>query len=324
MRKTCRVVGVLLAALGVALAFAPDLRINRVLGVAAVLPVRNALTVAFAVLVLLAAVLSFWRAARPASVPLGAGLLVALLVTAPAMITRGLRDPAPAPAAGQLRVLEWNTNGWTVTPEVIAALTAREKANVIVLPDAEIGVTAAAYLRAFAAAGIPVAVFAAARPDAQAAVLVTGPLAARYRVAGTGPDPRKTLVLTPTSPGLPRVVALHAPQPTLPRNMGIWRATLRWVAAECAGHAVLASGDFNASVDNFGGDRLGACRDAAAARHAGSVGTWSTKLPVALAMPIDHTLTTPGAGNVLSFTVLTSEDNSGTRHRPTLTVLGGR
>ena len=323
MRRDSTIAGVFLAALGIALAFAPGLRINRVPGVAAVLPARDALTAAGAVFLLMAVALSFWRAPRPAAVPVGAGLLVALAACAPAMITRGLRDPAPArAAAGQLRVLEWNTNGGLVSPAVLAALAVREKANMIVLPDARIGVAAAAYRRDFASAGLPVAVFAAVGPDAQAAVLMTASLAARYRVAGTGPDPRKTLVLDAAAPGLPRVVALHAPLPGR-HSTAAWRATLRWVAAECARRPVLAIGDFNASVDNFGGDSLGACRDAAITRHAGSVGTWPAILPAALAMPIDHALTTPDAGTVESFTVLTSEDSSGARHRPTLTVVRG-
>lgn len=320
------VVGIFLASVGVALALAPGLRINRVLGVAAVLPARDALTAVCAVLVLTAAALSFWRAPRPVTVPAGAGLLVALLACAPAMIARGLRDPAPAgAAAGQLRVLEWNTNGGLVSPAAIAALAVREKANMIVLPEAQIpdtdiGRTAAAYRRDFAAVGLPVTVFAAARPDAQAAVLMTGSLAARYGVAGTGPDPRKTLVLAATAPDLPDIVAVHAPQPGR-RSTAAWRATLGWVAAECAHRSVLATGDFNASVDNFGGAGLGACRDAAVAQYAGSTGTWPTALPAALAMPIDHALTTPAAGKVLSFTVLSGEDGSGARHRPTLTVV---
>lgn len=315
------VVAVFLAALGIALALAPELRINRVLGVAAVLPARDALTAVSAVLLLMAAALSSWRAPRPVAAPLGAALLVVLAACAPAMIARGLRDPAPArAAAGQLRVLEWNTNGGLVSPATIAALAVREKANMIVLPDAQIGVTAAAYRRDFASAGLPIAVFAAGGPDAQAAVLMTASLAARYEVAGTGPDPRKTLILAATAPGLPRVVAVHAPLPTR-HNMAAWRATLRWVAAECAHRSVLAVGDFNASVDNFGGDRLGACRDAAIAQRAGSAGTWPATLPAALAMPIDHALTTPAAGKVASFTVLTGEDGSGARHRPTLTIV---
>lgn len=42
-----------------------------------------------------------------------------------------------------------------------------------------------------------------------------------------------------------------------------------------------------------------------------------------LAMPIDHTLIGPSAGVVRSWDVLTSQDVSGARHRPTLTVVDG-
>lgn len=51
------------------------------------------------------------------------------------------------------------------------------------------------------------------------------------------------------------------------------------------------------------------------------MGTWSTSLPSLLAMPIDHVLAAPAVGRVTSVTVLSSEDGSGTRHRPTMTVL---
>jgi endonuclease/exonuclease/phosphatase family metal-dependent hydrolase len=80
-------------------------------------------------------------------------------------------------------------------------------------------------------------------------------------------------------------------------------------------------GDFNASIDDFGGPTLGSCIDAAWQRDGASVGTWSTKLPTLLAMPIDHVLLTPSVGEVTSFTVLTDQDDSGARHRPVMAVI---
>lgn len=319
------VAALLLLAVGLLLVFARPLHLNRALGVAAVLPAKDGFTAGCAGLLIVAFVLSLWRRWRPATLPLVAALLIILAFCTPPMLARGLRNGAPAPASsGQLRVLEWNTNGDLVTPATIAALAVREQANVIVLPDAQIGRTTQQYLHAFGAAGKPVTVFAAAKPDAQTAVLITTPLAAHYRLAATGPDARKTLVLKPTVPNLPRIIALHAPQPTTPHNMTAWRTTLQWAEAECEHGAVLAAGDFNASVDNFGADRLGTCQDAAVQKRAGSIGTWPTRLPPVLAMPIDHTLISPSTGQLDSFTVLTGEDSSGARHRPTLTVIHRR
>ena len=314
-------VALLVAAAGVLLALAPELGMARAWGIAALLPARDAVTVGVGALALVCVGLALWHPSRPIAAPLAIALLIVSAFDTPGLFARGLHNPAPAPAtAGQLRVLEWNTNGDLVDPAVIAALAAREHANVVVLPEANIAFTAPQYRSDFAAAGAPMTVFAAPSAGAQAAVMMTDALAADYRQSGAGPDVRKTLVLTPTVAGLPRIVALHAPHP-VGGNTGVWRATLDWVTQQCGDGAVLVAGDFNASIDNFGGPRLGACEDVASEQRAGSVGTWPTKLPTPLAMPIDHVLTTRGAGVIESFTVLTGEDRSGARHRPTLTVL---
>lgn len=314
------VAGVVLA-IGLGVAFAPQLGLGRVLGISAVLPARSALVVGATAVLVVAAVGAMLRRSRPIAAPIGLALLVVVAATAPAPVGRGFKNPPPASAtADQLRVLEWNTNGRLVRPNEIAALAVREKANVIVLPDVEIAETGADYRAAFDTAGLPVRIFSAPGPQAQLAVLLAEPEADHYNVTGAGPDPVKTLVLSPTVPGLPKIVALHAPQPT-PRSLTLWRSTLDWVSGQCTAGPVLVAGDFNASVDSFGSARLGACADVAVAQHSGGVGTWPTRLPTVLGMPIDHVLLTPAAGTVETFTVLTGEDHSGARHRPTLTVV---
>lgn len=317
-------IAVLVAAAGVFLAFAAELGVERAFGIAPLLPARDAVTAGCGVLAVLAVALAFWHPSRPVALPLAAALLVVLGVLAPGLIARGRADPAPAPAgADQLRILEWNTNADLVEPSVIATLAVREHANIVVLPDAGIARTAPQYSTAFSAAGVPSVVFAAPGRAAQAAIVMTDALAADYRLIGAGPDLDKTLVLAPTVTGLPRVVAVHAPRP-VPGGTTLWRETLSWVAKQCREGSVLAVGDFNASVDNFGGPRLGACHDVASAQGSGSVGTWPAALPTLVAMPIDHVLATPAAGTVLSYSVLVSEDRSGARHRPTFTVLRAR
>ena len=126
-------------------------------------------------------------------------------------------------------------------------------------------------------------------------------------------------MLTPNAPGVPLLVALHAPQPGL-RSTAPWSSALTWVERECSTRTAVAVGDFNATVDNFGSAALGGCRDAAIARRSGAVATWPTSMPTWLGMPIDHVLT-GDAWRVVSFTVITSEDGSGARHRPILAVL---
>jgi endonuclease/exonuclease/phosphatase (EEP) superfamily protein YafD len=126
-------------------------------------------------------------------------------------------------------------------------------------------------------------------------------------------------VLLPRRHGLPRLVALHAAQPAL-RGNADWNADLRWVAAQCRRADVIAVGDFNATLDTFGGAALGGCRDAASLAGAASLGTWPTAVPPLLGMPLDHVLL--GSGWRLDgYSVLHGEDGSGARHRPVLAVV---
>ena len=62
------------------------------------------------------------------------------------------------------------------------------------------------------------------------------------------------------------------------------------MAAACESPDVVVVGDFNGTLDDFGGPRIGGCRDAAALRGDAALGTWPTAVPPLLAMPIDHVL----------------------------------
>jgi endonuclease/exonuclease/phosphatase family metal-dependent hydrolase len=118
------------------------------------------------------------------------------------------------------------------------------------------------------------------------------------------------------------VVALHAAIPAAGGN-ALWRAELARAAEACRDPRTVVVGDFNGTIDDFGAAGLGDCRDAAALRGAASLGTWPTGVPPVLAMPIDHVLV--GADWAVDrFSVLTSEDASGGRHRPILAVLTPR
>nr|WP_277348463.1 endonuclease/exonuclease/phosphatase family protein [Planctomonas sp. JC2975] len=216
--------------------------------------------------------------------------------------------------------MEWNTNGGLVEPSVVAALAARERADVVVLPDAQIASTGSAYLAAFDAQGAPFRLYSGTSPSAQVAVFLSPGLGAGYPGVIAGPDADTTIVLEPSSSRLPTIVALHSPIPT-PAGIARWRDDLSWVSERCGSGSVLVAGDFNASVDDFGGPGLGRCRDVATTMGAASVGTWPTRLPAFLGMPIDHVLLAGAVAHVRSFSVLTSEDASGARHRPTLTVI---
>ncbi|HEX7659595.1 MAG TPA: endonuclease/exonuclease/phosphatase family protein [Pseudonocardiaceae bacterium] len=324
-RRTGWIVGGVLATVlvlfGLVVLLAPRLGLSRTLGIAAVLPARDALTAGGVLALVIAAVACFWRSPRPVALPLGVAMVILVAASTPAFVGRGLTDADPdAPDATRLRVLEWNTNGGLVDPDAIMSLADRQQADVVVLPDALIGKTTSAYRQAIAASGGKMRLFAQSGRSVELAVLIAEPYADEYRITGAGPDANKTLILAPARSDLPTIVALHSVKPT-PRGMSLWRSELNWVADQCGSGRVIVTGDFNASIDNFGGPGLGTCRDAAIAMHAGSVGTWPTVLPTWVGMPIDHVLTTPAAGSVLGFTVLASEDRSGARHRPTLTVI---
>lgn len=309
-----------LTAAGLLLSLAVLLRINRAVPFAALVDLRNALTALACAGFVVAAVASSWRQSRPFAAPLALGLLVPGVISATMVGARGFANSEPAPPrAGQLRILSWNTNGDLVDPSNIAALAARVHANIVVLPDANIAWTATSYANAFQNANYPMRLVTTPGRSMEIAVFIAAPYSADYDSVQTGPDPNKTLRIASNTANLPTIVALHAPQPTL-HGTKQWSTELNWVADECRSGQVVAVGDFNATVDSFGTSTLGSCVDAASIRHAGSVGTWPTTAPTWLGMPIDHVLATSG-WRTQTFTVITDQDHSGTRHRPIFVTL---
>jgi len=305
---------------GLVLLLAVPLGINRMVPFAALLCLRAGLTVLACAGAVVAAATVPWRRGRPLVVPVGLALLLLGVASGGVVVSRGFANPAPPrQAAGQLRILSWNTNGGLVDPSVVVGLAARLRADIVVLPDAGIAGAAGAYARAFTGAGYPMRLAAASGPSAQLAVFVAAPYDADYQHVTTGPDPDRTLRIASDVAGLPTIVALHAPQPTF-HGTDPWNVDLAWVADQCRSGEVVAVGDFNATVDSFGTSTLGHCADAATARHAGSVGTWPTAVPTWLGMPLDHVLATPG-WRTRAFTVIADQDNSGALHRPIFTVL---
>lgn len=304
--------------LGGAFVSAPWLGIARAPVLAAVLPARAVVSVGCVVVAVALIVLGIVRRrVRVVAFAVGA-VLVALAGTNGVVLEARGFDVEPPRAAG-LRVFEWNTNGGLVAPTTIGRAASAARADVVVLPDAGSLAAAEDVADAMRQGGRPVHVFA--EPGAQVAVLVRDDLAA-HATRRPGINPVKTLVVS--VPGAPTIVAVHAPQPLL-RGLAGWRADLDWVRRTCADDAeVVVAGDFNASVDAFGGGGLGACQDAASTVHAASLGTWPTSVAPALAMPLDHTLVSPAVGVIRSWTVVRAEDGSGARHRPTITVIGAR
>ncbi|HEY0374994.1 MAG TPA: endonuclease/exonuclease/phosphatase family protein [Amnibacterium sp.] len=309
---------------GLALQTAGLVGLGRLPVVAALVAPRGAET---AVLLLAAALLllvAIGRRLRPVALPVAAALLIAGVVGLVPAAARGwTAESAGPPRAGTVRVLSWNINGDLVPPSTIARLAAREHADLVVLPQIAPEEHGAAYLPAFRSAGLPVTAAPPIGTGPRATVVLVATSAGRYRSDAPWPAAADSWVtVRPADPRLPVVVALHAAIPAAGGNAQ-WRAEMARATLACRDPRTIVVGDFNGTIDDFGGPGLGGCRDAAAARGAASLGTWPTALPPVLAMPIDHVLV-GRSWTVERFSVLTSEDRSGARHRPILAVLAPR
>lgn len=305
-----------------AVEFAAVLGIERLPLLAGLVGPRNAETTALvglgAVLLVAGGLIARFRLAL---ILLAAASLLGAACSVPVMLGRGWSDDPPAAAhAGSLRVLSWNINFNLVSPDTVARLAARERADIVVLPEIPALDADNRYVPAFAAAGIPVRSYPAISDyPAETFVLVRTGVGRYSSVVGHSSDPDRSAALTPVTAGLPTIVAIHAAQPSL-RDNPQWRSDLTWVEQRCENPDTIAVGDFNATLDSFGGDHLGGCTDGADRRDAASVGTWPTRLPAWAGMPLDHVLTGTG-WTTRSFTVIRSEDGSGARHRPILAVV---
>jgi endonuclease/exonuclease/phosphatase (EEP) superfamily protein YafD len=312
--------GLLILVPGLLLLLAPRLGLGRAPVFAVVLALRQPLTGGLSGVAMVVILLSVVRGARPYLLPAAVVLTLIALVSGITLVSRGLSvGPSPESSAGQVRILSWNINGDLVVPAVIAGLAARERADILVIPDANVGHAAGELKNGFTDVGYPMTLFAPAGSSAELAVFVRPDLADDYRAPEPGPYPDKTLVLRPTTPDVPLLVALHAPQPGV-RSTGPWSSTLAWVEQQCTTRTAVAVGDFNGTVDNFGGPGLGGCHDAAVATGSGAVSTWPTSMPAWLGMPIDHVLAADG-WTTTGFSVITDHDSAGARHRPILAVL---
>ena len=133
-----------------------------------------------------------------------------------------------------------------------------------------------------------------------------------------------SMVLRPDGHDGPTIIGVHPVAP-LPSQLANWRADLDWINGICRGEQTILAGDLNATADHFrtiGGDSggalrlgLGDCLDAGLLTGNGAVGTWPTRLPAILGAPIDHIMVTDDI-TVTGFRVITTEDGTGSDHRP--------
>lgn len=262
-------------------------------------------------------------------------LLVVVLTNGLVLFMRGTGGTAPERDDEALVGLAWNTLGEVPPVEQVAELAMARRVDVIALPETGAGY-AERLAGLLAAEGRSMQVFArddgGALLNGHTALLVSTRLG-QYRLAeqygDTGVLP--SVVAEPVAgaaiEGAPTLVAVHA-IPPMPTLMNGWREDLRWLAALCGERPTMLLGDFNATLDHFGGMHnpavprsvLGDCRDGAEQQNSAALGTWPSWAPPLLGTPIDHVLATPH-WRFTGFEVLTQFDRAGSDHRPVLASL---
>jgi endonuclease/exonuclease/phosphatase (EEP) superfamily protein YafD len=260
---------------------------------------------------------------------LAAVLLVFSVVQVIVLSTRGFGSEGFQSATdSDVTVLSWNTLGELPPPDVTAQLAIDTGAEVIALPETtgDYGQAVDAYLTE---SGKPMQVFSVAYDDvskARSTTLLISEELGEY-VADPAQVTTATLpsvVATPADGSGATIVAVHAVAP-IPGEMDNWRADLRWLAAACSGSNVILAGDFNSTLDHYGGlglegAALGGCDDAALVTDNAAVGTWPSRLPALLGSPIDHVMATRN-WTFTGMRVIQSHDQYGSDHRPVLAQL---
>ncbi|PZU49634.1 MAG: endonuclease/exonuclease/phosphatase family protein [Microbacterium sp.] len=317
-----------LAAIAAAIVTWPQFfRLERTFPVAQIVSLRGGVVVVLAAMVVVTFVLCTVRPLRAFAASISIIALLALLANAGILVSRGLGTEALPPKTDTaIRVMTWNTAGDATEAHLIAQTAIAMQADIVALPETtiETGEAVAVQMREM---GSPMWAHHEAYPgwDANSTTLLISPALGDYAVVestsggASNTTTVPSVVAMPVSGTGPTIVAAHAVAPR-PEDMEQWRASLTWLADQCASESVIMAGDFNATIDHL--DRLGVdgadfgrCHDAALATGAGAIGTWSTQWPALLGTPIDHVFATAAwtpAGSV----VLGSLDASGSDHRP--------
>jgi endonuclease/exonuclease/phosphatase (EEP) superfamily protein YafD len=269
-------------------------------------------------------------AARRFLASLAVVLLAFCAINAAVLATRGFGNMAFETANdATVTVLSWNTLGDAPGSAVIAGLALESGADVVALPETT-RATGEEVAALMAEAGHPMQVLTVAYDEvskARSTTLLIGNDLGDYDVDDTVPTTAQlpSIVATPADGSGPTIIAVHTLAP-IPPMMAAWESDLRWAASACSGDNVIMAGDFNATLDHFGGllhaegATLGNCADAALATDNAAVGTWPTMLPALIGAPIDHVLATPN-WRVSGMRVTASHDGYGSDHRPILVQL---
>ncbi|MBX9719600.1 MAG: endonuclease/exonuclease/phosphatase family protein [Microbacteriaceae bacterium] len=295
----------------------------------------RALTAALAVgaAFTLALVAMLWSAARRFLAGLALLAMLFALVNVAVLSTRGFGDESfPTRAPAELSVLTWNTLGDAPGVDRIVDLVIAEQADIVVLPETS-QETAVAIAEATRLQRRPMWVYsyafdyvAKARSTSILVSVDLGEYSVDDDVGNTSVLP--SMVLRPVDGTGPTIIGVHPVAP-IPGELENWRADLQWVESVCRGEQVILAGDLNATADQFrvvdpaagvAGLGFGDCLNAGLLTGNGAVGTWPTRLPPLLGTPIDSIFVTPDI-TVTGMRVITTEDCSGSDHRPVVARL---
>ena len=281
----------------------------------------------------LALIAVLWAGARRFLAALALLAVIFAGINVAVLSTRGFGDESfPSRAPAELAVVTWNTLGDAPGADRIAALVIAEQADIVVLPETSQD-TAVAVAELTRLQGRPMWVYsiafdyvAKARSTSVLVSVDLGEYTVDDMLGNTSVLP--SMILRPVDGTGPTIIGVHPVAP-LPGELENWRNDLRWVASVCRGEQVILAGDLNATADHFrvvdpeagpAGIGMGDCLNAGLLTGNGAVGTWPTRLPPLLGAPIDHVFVTPDI-TVTGMRVITTEDGSGSDHRPVVARL---
>lgn len=257
-------------------------------------------------------------------------LLVFCLVNLAVLSTRGFGNIAFETAGeSTVTVLSWNTLGDAPGAEAIAELALETSAEIVTLAETT-SATATETAAIMTAAGTPTVALTVFFDEVSKArstsVLISTSLGAYEIDTGVGNSAvLPTLIAKPVDGTGPTIVSVHLVAP-IRGEMDNWRSDLEWVQDACSTENVIMAGDFNATVDHFGGlasvegATIGRCTDAAVESDNAAIGTWPTALPALISAPIDHIMHTDN-WRVAGMRVIENYDDLGSDHRPLLAEL---
>lgn len=257
-------------------------------------------------------------------------LLAFCLVNLAVLSTRGFGSLAfETPGESTVTVLAWNTLGDAPGADAIAELAMATDAEIVALAETTTE-TATQVASLMTAAGHPTrshTVYYDQISKARSTSLLISEDLGLYELDYSRGNSAvlPSVIAKPVDGDGPLIISVHLVAP-IPGEMNNWRADLEWIASACSGENVIMAGDFNSTMDHYGGlatrdgAALGDCADAATATDNGAVGTWPTALAPVISSPIDHIMQTSN-WRVAGMRVIENYDDYGSDHRPVLADL---